>query len=172
MDSVWRDLYFVSLKRILFTWEKLYEKKFAKFLTFGVIVPTLDVGLESAGWMGKSKENSSIFFMLFYTFFSLGLFTLLVSCTLISDIHIRAPNYFHMQSRGSPLLTIASPRLNDGGEFILCSVKRKSLHVASSATCTSSGLPNSNQFHQILVSRCPTSAYNLVHYSLLEFYIW
>lgn len=69
MDSVWRDLYFLSLKRILFTWDKLYEKKFAKFLTFDVIVPTLDVGLESAGWMGKSKENSSIFFLLFYTFF-------------------------------------------------------------------------------------------------------
>ena len=135
-------------------------------------MPILGVGLESAGWMGKSKENPSIFFMLFYTFFCFRLVYSSVSCTLISDTHIRAKNYFHMQSWGNPLLTIASPRLNDGGEFILCSVKRKNLHVTSSSICTSSVLPDSNQFHQILVSWCPTSAYNLLHYSLLEFFIW
>ena len=108
---------------------KALWKKFAKFLTFDVIVPILGVGLASAGWMGKSKENSSIFFMLFYTFFCFRLVYSSVSCTLISDIHIRAKNYFHMQSWGSPLLTIASPRLNDGGEFILCSVKEPSCYL-------------------------------------------
>lgn len=46
------------------------KKILCKVLTFDVIVPIVGVGLESAGWMGESKENPTFsFYSLLYFFF-------------------------------------------------------------------------------------------------------